>query len=352
MEKIFYFCPPTLGDNIYTLPVIRHLNEKYNLITICNPNVYEILKHYSFVKDIRPIANFDSWTKDGPNKDAVSQVENIKKEHGIIKCVSAFDFIVFKWAKVFGIHVVELPEKKPDLKRLSSAEDWAQRFNIPIEDVPKSFIPPTPVSHDGAGKIVLNIGSNERLRKIPNSVYISLTNALTSNFPDKKIFAIFNFDDGVNGINGNVNLVHNGNIAQVINLFSSGVDCIISPDSDYYWLAKTYQIPSILLESRVKIESLTPHFLLNKNSKVYRLKEPSCAEDCRARIELKHFGGKIEPFKPRKFLNEIKGYEDFYKNPKYFPHNLACFNLKDAPCLSFSEKDVDEIIKMTHTLTQ
>jgi hypothetical protein len=185
--------------------------------------------------------------------------------------------------------------------------------------------------------IVVYQGSVECLRKLPvstinnftkflpNAIYlVTQETAKILQFAEKNIKHFFTHPFQQNSLKC------------IMNLFEARPKVLIGPDSGLTQLASSYKIPLIWLQSRIVLENVIDE-QYKKFCTVYLKSDLSCKQDCTGCIITKNFKNGLK-ISPEGLFESEQHLEDHKK--------LECFIKSTPDCLQYSEKEVEEIVKL------
>jgi hypothetical protein len=196
------------------------------------------------------------------------------------------------------------------------------------------------VNPDGIKKIVLYEGSGDMLRRIPSEAINNICLEL-QNYTKKYDIYCLHAPERSKSINqiDRIKYVTTGNTEKdsdfILNLFKSGVDIFVGPDAGLTNLSIAFNIPTIWLESRERIERIVPQCYLKSGMvTLFRNKEFSCAMNCAVGRHIKIYGEKVQPISP------------WIPEWNYDMHmQLECRKEKIPPCLSFNKISIESLMQ-------
>lgn len=332
-----------LGECIFGTAFMDYWSQFYNIIFVVKNNYVEYFKNYKFISAVVP---YEDRTASTALPDTLKQFINNDGNlyaSSILRSKKGAHFSTFNDDKFLFLTPYPLSPDAHDPWYGNHTSVFVRHgvdFSI-VKAYDKSFRQPIPFKLDGQKKIILYMGSREILRCLPISIFNNLQRGLNQ-FAPYKLYCIYEtmFDAIVDKLPG-VEYIPNANTNEdsnkITNLFASGVDLMIGPDSGLTNMALCFNIPQLWFETRDRVEMPVPVEQLHLIN-VYRKAEPQCAKECRAREHLKRFG-------PDKLDHII-----WLKDIKHHRNELACYQLATSPCLSFDTHDTVEILNLTKQL--
>jgi hypothetical protein len=323
--KLLYIGSSGLGENIFAEPAMRRLCEDYDVYFCFKNQFYDFLSKYDFIKNV-----VWYYTKE--------DIQQFAKNYECEYCTSHFEWITHSYS-FLGL--------KPILHKgikysLSYMENVLNRFGYSADNA--QYSPLTPCKPDGVKRIVLYIGSKEPLRRLSSDTFNSLIENLNHHFAQSYdlVGLIDNFTEfkKLEGFTYILNQHDQQSVDNIINLFSSGVDLLVGPDSGFTHLAMGYDIPLLWFETRERFENIIPSYHAVK-SDVYRKINSKCNNDCRARVLFEQHGADYLERIPH-----LRGY-DFSKD---YPQRLFCYRTNPCACLDFDQQDLDNIIELSKSI--
>lgn len=323
--KLLYIGSSGLGENIFSEPAMRCLCKDYDVYFCFKNQFYNFLSKYDFIKNVVWYSHDEEIKQFAVNSEC---------EY----CTSHFEFLIHSYSSL-GL--------KPILHKgikhsLSYMENVLNRFGYAAENA--RYSPLTSCKPDGVKRIVLYIGSKESLRRLSSATFNSLIENLNHHFAQSyELIGLIDNLPGFEKLEGFTYLVNQHDQKSsdnIINLFSSGVDILIGPDSGFTHLALGYNIPLLFLETRERYEHVIPKTYKN-TCNVYRKINSKCGNDCRARILLEQHGAKYLEYIPH-----LRGY-DFSKD---YPQRLSCYRPNPCACLDFEQQDINNIVDLSKSV--
>lgn len=311
----------------------------YNIIFVVRSNYVDFFKNYTFIHEV--IAYDDATAADtlpGMLRPFINEDGKLYAS-SLLRSGKGMFFCTFNPDKFSFLTPYPLSPCAID-PWYGNHTDVFVRHGVDISTIKKydkSYRQPIAFNLDGKKKIILYMGSREPIRRIPITVYNNLQKQLKS-IEHYQLICLYEkiFDKSIDKL-PDVEYIANENTnkdsATITDLFASGVDLIIGPDSGLTIMALCFNIPQIWFETRDRVEMPVPLEQLHLVN-VYRKPEPSCAKECRAREHLKRFG-------PDKIDHVI-----WLKDVKQQLHQLECAKLAISPCLSFDQNDEAAILNL------
>lgn len=327
------------GECIYGTAFMDYWSQFYNVIFVVRSNYVDFFKNYKFIHEV---IGYDDATAADTLPDMLRPFINEDGKlyaSSILRSGKGMYFCTFNTDKFSFLTPYPLsPDAHNPWYGNHTGVFIRHGMDISIvKSYDKSFRQPIPFKSDQQKKIILYMGSREILRRLPISVFNRLQRSLNQ-FEPYKLYCIYEtmFDamiDKLPGVEYISNTNTNEDSIRMSNLFASGVDLMVGPDSGLTNMALCFNIPQIWFETRDRVEMTIPAEQLHLVN-VYRKAEPQCAKECRAREHLKRFG-------PDKLDHII-----WLKEVKQHLHQLDCSRLTVSPCLSFGSKDEMAILNM------
>jgi ADP-heptose:LPS heptosyltransferase len=323
--KLLYIGSAGLGENIFSASAMHLLCNDYDVYFCFKKHFYHFLSKYDFVENAlwyTSDAEVQLFSTQSECEYYTSHFEHIINNYNFLKLKPIYHKKIF----------CDLSYSENVIKRLG--------YNFDYESVKHFSL--TPKNPDNIKKIVLYIGSAEPLRRLNDSVFNVLLENLNNHFKDK--FTVIGLADSRSKLPflENYNYIQNKHDEEsantIINLFSSGVDLLIGPDSGFTHLALSYDTPIIFFESRERFEQVIPKVYKNI-CKVYRKIKPVCLKDCRAQLILEQKGAE--------HLDHIPHIKNLSEN---YPRQLLCYGKDPCPCLDFNHIDISNIINIAKEL--
>ena len=334
MEKLLYIGSSGLGENLQCTSGMELLSAKYDISLLLSEIYLPAFVHYPFLKEIIVAPRGILPNRKG-YKLPDSLIERLHEFDGGL-CVSHFE-TCYELLESNGLQAIN-PLKFVQYANApyNVSRSFLARLGMTVENLSiydSTIRLPAPMKVDGQKRIVLYQGSFEILRKLPDWIFSELAFWLQRTFPFHEIIAIRDTELPLKNVAQMIGSKQKDNLANIIELFQKGVDLMIGPDSGITNLALGFKIPQIWLESRERME-----FLIDPSDRhlvdVYRMPSPACARECRARLFLAEHG-----------TSQVDQIPALKATAPYFS-NLECYMAKNAPCLSFTEKDVMDVINL------
>lgn len=319
-ESLLYIASPGLGENIAATPAMDYLSNKFDIILAINKSYEFFFKNYSFLTRLVLIHNNSLFLE-----------ELIDKNDG--KEYSWQTSHLDKMLNVFNLNIPRLIKSTFYGLPLSSGEDTLKSFGCDITQFNVKKRCPTKIKKDNVPRIILYIGSKENIRRLPIAQYNSLLFKLNEKYgKDYEIIALYDKPTfGVYSVGRHI--IADNDPQALLNLFESGANIMIGPDSGLTHVALSYDIPQLYFEGRDRIESV--------HSKVYfpiihmyKKLNSVCERNCKSFTHIKKYGC----FPPRESVLPLAGATLF--------KDLQCRSLINSPCLSFDEEDEKHIFSM------
>jgi ADP-heptose:LPS heptosyltransferase len=331
--KLLYFSSDGLGENIFATPTLKFLSEHYDIDFVIKEHYSLFFENYKFIKLIK-VPKIKDWGNIERHKDYFSQYLNFNE----------YDFITSHFQRIVdnckNLKIDTISNIKNVPEQLSCCENYLQKFGGDISSQNTHFCEIDEVKFDGFKKIILYMGSNENIRRLPVEYYNEILKFLNYNFSDEyKIYCIYNNKYESEILNYGIHLKLNNSSEDskiILDLFKSGVSLMIGPDSGLTQVALTFKIPQIWIETRDRLESIIPKYYYNI-IKVFRSELPNCLRHCKARTHFKLYGSHIIS-------------KSIYSKEAVEFENLPCKNEINSHCLTFSSSDYKKLNELISSL--
>lgn len=325
--RLLYLASSGLGENIFATHALEFLAETYEIHFVVREDRALFFKNYEFITQVIGVTNNFSSLDSVECCNYLRQLIDVKD----YSCYYSHNLYVMDKIKDLGIERRAHASEKP--KKLSSAEQYLLRVGGNPDLIDSRYKPAAPVKRDGARKIVLYMGSRELLRKLPVVAYNTILEKLHLKYANQyQIYCIY-ASPATQAIlaHGTHILDVAQNSQKILDLFSSGVDLMVGPDSGLTHVALSFNIPQIWMETRDRVEMAIPYSYKDIVD-VFRVSRPICAQHCKAMTHIKIHGVDRLDYCP--YIKEAVSYQE-----------LPCARKDISPCLIFKDEDYEELFK-------
>ena len=351
MKQLLYIGRPNLGENLFATPCMELLSKQYEITFLGAGHTVELFKKYSFLKRVLPGCNFGDCNAKLPLLTQQA-LKNIIKEGNWTYVYHHDDDINF-----LNNHPEILSLKRypvlHDKEININSNTWNSNFFISrtkkymlklqlmsLEDTVKydcTVRCPTMITGHKSNTVVIYEGSKESLRKLP----IETIEKFIKTLPDAIYLVTQETAQKLELVKKNIKFLLTApytekSLESIIQLFEKQPKVMIGPDSGLTQLASAYKIPLIWLQSRIVLENVIDSEY-KKNCKIYLKSELTCKQDCLGCIATKALKTNTLPYG----LFEIKEKRTSHKD-------LDCFRAATPNCLQYTEREVEEIIKLVN----
>lgn len=324
MLKMLYIASQGLGENIFAAPAMEFLSGFYELHFVIQKSKAIFFKQYRFITKIVEVS--DSFL----GKSGEAQCLELRTVIDIKNYAAYYSHNSNVINKLQGLGIPAREHAKENILKLSCAEQYLLRAGGDPSRTDCRYTPVAPISIDNKAKIVLYTGSREVIRRMPLSMYSTLSENLAQQYSNSySLYTIHGKEYPKTSDKFTYIQDCADNSQEIIKLFSSGANLMIGPDSGLTHVALSFNIPQIWLETRDREEMAIPA-VYSHIVKVCRATSPDCLQNCRARTHLQKYGSERLNHCPH--IKEATSYK-----------GLVCVKSKESPCLLFNQKDYSDL---------
>lgn len=344
-KKLLYLGCPYLGENLFGTPCIELLSKEYEITLVTPRWTVPFFKNYSFISNIVPSDGIRSQFVENVrlHMSSLKQIERIFSDRSNAYYISQHDTDVKMFRAYNMDYFVELPtiEDKELSSTISRTRKYLTKMKLMDTIDPTTFdftirVPSYDIPSQSSGDMVICQGSNDKLRRLtpgtiynftkvaPNAIYLVEKNiAQLLDFNHRKIKHIITSPS------------EETNLEKMISLFQSRPRVVIGPDTGPIHLALAYKIPTIWLETRLRVETIIDYQYKDLVT-LYRKTRIFCNQDCNARL----FGKQLNAFNMMETLPTLTEKETE-------PNHLDCRKRLFPSCVDYTMDEVNEVLSLS-----